>query len=166
MSTEFGTAVKKIAEVMMFENWLRFYFINEEEDSKLFIRVPEQAEERIQKDYPDVAGLLEFMNNKEITFETSRSAVCTFVATKLEGKSVRNDLTGRVFDSSVFQLQMQLFNIWVQSHEAQLDSSFMEFRTWLEMFEEWKKSDRVKEYVEEMKDTLVRAAKDTCSVPQ
>lgn len=166
MSTEFGKAVKKIAEVMMFENWLRFYFINEEEDSKLFIRVPEQAEERINSEYPDVAGLLEFMNNKEITFETSRTAVCTFIATHLEGKGVRSDLTGRVFDSSVFQLEMQLFNIWVQSHEEQLDNSFMEFRTWQEMFEEWKKSDRVKEYVEEMKDTLVRTAKGSCGVTQ
>ncbi|ABB36861.1 hypothetical protein Dde_0060 [Oleidesulfovibrio alaskensis G20] len=164
MSTEFGKALNQIVEVMMFENWLRFYFINEEEDSALLIRVPEQAEEHITKDYAHLAGMLELLNNKEITFESSRNAVCTFVATSLEGRTMRNDLAARVFDSSVFQLEMQLFNIWVQSHEEQLDKSFMEFSTWKSMFEEWKKSDKVKDYVAEMKDTLVRSAKETCTV--
>ncbi len=58
MSTEFVNAINAVSEVLMFENWLRFYFITEEGD-KLFIRVPETAETRIREEYPHLFGLLE-----------------------------------------------------------------------------------------------------------
>ncbi len=166
MSTAFSAALAQIIEVMMFENWLRFYFIHEEQDGMLCIRVPEQASERIHEKYSQVAGMLDLLNNREITPESSRNAVCTFVASDIAGRTMHDTLAGQVFDSSTFQLEMQLFNIWVQSHEEQLDSAVMDFCTWQEMFAEWKQSDRVKEYLAEMKDTLGRSAQSTSSMAQ
>ena len=163
MSAEFVSAINTVSEVLMFENWLRFYFIAEEGD-KLFIRVPESAEKRIREEYPHLFGLLELMNNKEITYETSRDAVCSFVASDVDGSRMKAGSSEKVFDSSLFQFEMQLFNIWVQSHEEQLDKNFMDLRKWQEMFAEWKRSDKVKEYVAELKDASTRTAPDCDSV--
>jgi hypothetical protein len=163
MSAEFVSAINTVSEVLMFENWLRFYFIAEEGD-KLFIRVPETAEKRIREEYPHLFGLLELMNNKEITYETSRDAVCSFVASDVDGSRMKAGTSEKVFDSSLFQFEMQLFNIWVQSHEEQLDKNFMDLRKWQELFAEWKRSDKVKEYVAELKDASTRTAPDCDSV--
>lgn len=168
MATDFTAALKAIREVMMFENWLRFYFIAEQEgeEQKLFIMVPPQAEKRIREQHPALWVMVEALNNKEITPERSRESVVTFVSGELEGSAFKAGLAARVFDSSNFHLEMQLFNIWVQSHEEQLDASFVDFATWSEMFLEWRASEKVKQYVEEMRDTVVRTAKDASSTMQ
>ena len=168
MATEFTTALKAIREVMMFENWLRFYFIAEQEgeEDKLFIMVPPQAEKNIREQHPNLWAMVEQLNNKEITPATSREAVVTFVSSELEGSAFKAGLAGRVFDSSNFHLEMQLFNIWVQSHEEQLDQTFADFATWCGMFETWRSSDKVKEYIEEMRDTMVRTAREASSQMQ
>jgi FMN phosphatase YigB (HAD superfamily) len=41
---------------------------------------------------------------------------------------------------------MQLFNLWTQSHEAQLDKAFMDFNAWKKLYAEWKESPEVREY--------------------
>lgn len=160
MGTAFGKAMKEVRNVIMFENWLRFYFIAEDENTpdKLFIIVPDQADKRIREDYPDLWPLLEELNNKEITPETSRAAVCTFVSSSLEGSRIPSGQGARIFDSSSFQFEVQLFNIWVQSHEEQLDQAFLDFGKWLSLFEEWRSSDKVKEYIAEMRDMMQRSS--------
>lgn len=163
MSAEFASAINAVSEVLMFENWLRFYFIAEEGD-KLFLRVPETAEKRIREEYPHLFGLLELLNGREITYETSRDAVCSFVASDVDGSRMKSGNSEKVFDSSLFQFEMQLFNIWVQSHEEQLDKSFMDLRKWQELFAEWKRSDKVREYMTELKDAATRTAPHCDSV--
>lgn len=150
MTNDFVQSVRRVSEIMMFENWLRFYFIAEE-DGKLILRLPDEAEKRIQEKYAAFAGLLNELKDKEITHENSLQAVCMFVAANIDGDEAgaRGE---RIFDSPLFQLEMQLFGSWVQAHEEQLDKTFMEFNTWLEMFLEWKKTPQVQEYLAQLKD--------------
>ena len=132
---QFQNAVFQVLEAVMFENWLRFYFITEKPDAPagpdgeapLFLAVPEKGMERIKELYPHLLPLAEDMNGREVDFETSRRAVCTFVLDNLDGKSLPKDMTSTIFESATFQVQMQLFNAWVQMHESQLDQGFLEF---------------------------------------
>ncbi len=151
-STNFGKSIAKVLEVVMFENWLRFYFIHAEEhdeagskSEKLYIQVPEQGVERIKTLYPGLYPLLDKINGREINFESSRSAVCEHVLTELDGKTIPKDSSGTVFDSSSFQVELQLFNTFVQAHEAQLDEGFMEFGAWQNFYSQWRQTDAVKE---------------------
>ncbi len=151
-SADFAASVGKVLEVVMFENWLRFYFINaeKEEDTpegeeKLFILVPEQGVERIQSLYPHLYPMLSLINGKEVTFDSSRAAVCEHVLTELDGKTIPKEMSGTVFDSTTFQVELQLFNMWVQAHEEQLDEGFLEFGAWQNFFSQWRQSEGVKD---------------------
>ena len=146
MSTAFQQAVRQILEVIMFENWLRFYFISEAEGGGLALAVPEQSVARIREQHPRFMPLLEDLNGKEISFELSRRAVCSFVATRLDGKILPVNMADSVLDSAGFQLEMRLFNNWVQGHEEQLDATFLTFSEWMRLFAEWRDSEKVKEW--------------------
>jgi len=168
--TEFSKAVKSISEVLIFENWLRFYFINEEEDGKLFIRIPEKADMRIRENWPQIHSLADELNNKEITPEASREAIVVHVSNELDGNTMKAGMAERVFNSNTFQFEMHLFSMWVEGHESQLDQSFLDFGNWLSMFAEWKKSDKVKDYIEETREKMKAAeaatATDTTATKQ
>lgn len=148
----FAKAVQDILEAVMFENWLRFYFITEKPESpgSLFIAIPEQGMKRIEELYPHMHSLAEEVNGKEITFETSRAALCTFVVTELDGKRIPRNMADMVFDSSTFQVEMQLFNTWVQGHEAQLDEGFLDFGMWRKLFAEWRAQEAVNEWATQL----------------
>ena len=133
---EFQNAVLRILETVMFENWIRFYFLTEKLDAPveegaekpLFVAIPEQGMQRIKELYPDLLPLAE----------------------SLDGKVMPQRMAETVFDSTTFQTRMQLFNAWVQMHENQLDQNFMEFGSWRELFAQWCSTDQVKELATRM----------------
>ena len=84
MLPDIQEAQHRVAEIVMFENWLRFYFIAEEDD-KLFIRIPTQAMEKLHANYPKLVGLAERLNGEEIDHKTSMQAVVMFTATEMNG---------------------------------------------------------------------------------
>ena len=155
---EFQNAVLRILETVMFENWIRFYFLTEKLDAPveegaekpLFVAIPEQGMQRIRELYPELLPLAESLNGKEISFALSQQAVCSFVMEHLDGKVMPQRMAETVFDSTTFQTRMQLFNAWVQMHENQLDQSFMEFGSWRELFAQWCSTDQVKELATRM----------------
>ena len=144
MPHDFTSALSRITEVVMFENWLRFYFIAEE-DEKLFIRLPDAALDRLRDEYPHTAGLAERLNGTEIDHQSSLNAVCLFVASEIDGVVISPTMIETVFNSPRFHAELQLFNSWVQAHEEQLDAAFMEFSLWQRLYQEWKESDAVRD---------------------
>lgn len=154
MTKPFGENLKKIVEVVMFENWLRFYFIAEADNKDLMILIPEQGIGKMEKDYPHLVGLAKKLNQQLITHEKSMREVCLFVADTIDGVSAPESLIQRILSSREFQLELQIFSSWVQSHEGQLDKSFMEFSQWMKIYTEWKETDKIKEHIEKMKQTL------------
>lgn len=162
----FANAVQHVLEAVIFENWLRFYFISEKPDAPddLFLAVPEQAMQRIQEQYPHMYPMALALNTQAIDFETSRRTLCTFVVTELDGKVIPAEMGVKVFDSTTFQTEMQLFNTWVQAHEEQLDRAFMDFGMWRSLFAEWRTSDAVKEWATQLNTTpLQNLASDTAT---
>ena len=165
MIADFTEALNRISEVVMFENWLRFYFISEE-DEKLFIRIPEQAMGKLRDKYPGLAGLAEELNNTEVDHKSSLAAVCLFVANDLEGITLNESTIGQVLDSPRFHLELQLFGFWVQSHEEQLDEAFIEFSVWQEEYRAWKRTDKVKEFAESLALSFQRNVRATTETTQ
>ncbi|MBO4295393.1 MAG: hypothetical protein J5600_06480 [Desulfovibrio sp.] len=149
---KFQQAVKDVLSGVMFENWLRFYFISEVEgekdaegNPKLAILIPEKGMEKIKELYPRMLSMAEDVNGKEASFATSQSAVCTWVACEVDGKSVQQGTSQALVDSRAFQTASTLFNIWVQAYEQQLDQQFLDFGQWVKLFETWRASDQGKD---------------------
>lgn len=169
---EFKQGVNKILEVVMFENWLRFYFIVEKEnpsgngeadsnaENSLRIEIPEKSMEKIKELYPDLWPIANNMNNKNVDFESSRSAVLTHVLDNVDGKQLARGMAQTVFSSSTFQTDTQLFHAWVQLHEDQLDHGFLDFGTWRRLFQEWKNSPAAKKLVASAVDARTSPAKE------
>lgn len=141
---EFREGVDEVLKAVMFENWLRFYFLSEEKDVAgepiLRMELPEKSLAKIKELYPDLYSLAEKLNHKIVDFETSRSAVLAWVLDNLEGKKLLGGMTRIVIESLAFQVRLQMFHTWVQLHEDQLDQGFMDFGAWQKLFEEWAKS--------------------------
>ena len=149
---KFQQAVKDVLSGVMFENWLRFYFISEVEgekdaegNPKLAIVIPEKGMEKIKELYPRMLSMAEDVNGKEASFATSQSAVCTWVACEVDGKSVQQGTSQALVNSRAFQTVSTLFNIWVQAYEQQLDQQFLDFGQWVKLFETWRASDQGKD---------------------
>ena len=134
---KFQAAVAEVLKVVIFENWLRFYFIAGDGDEDLRIELPEKSVQKITELYPDLAPLAEKLNGKAIDLESSRAAVLTFILDFLDGRKLERGLAQSILSSSTFQTGLQLFNTWVQLHETQLDQHFLDFGTWLKLFREW-----------------------------
>lgn len=153
---EFQNAVFTILEAVMFENWLRFYFITEQVNAPcgpdgerpLGIAIPDKGMERITTLYPHLAPMAQAMNGKEVDFETSRRAVCHFVLMHVDGKTIPRSMADTVFESVFFQVQMQLFHTWVQLHDSQLDEKFLDFGTWRSLFAAWRDTEAARNLAE------------------
>ena len=163
MSTPFEKVVAQVVEVVMFENWLRFYFIADGEGDDLMIRIPEQGMKKITSLYPELAELAERLNNDVITHESSMREVCLYVASAIKGS---DEMLQTTFSSNEFQMEAQLFNSWLQAHEEQLDAGFADFATWRTMFSDWKQTPKVQEYITSVQDKLQRTATDGTIEPQ
>jgi hypothetical protein len=154
----FQMAVTQVLEAVMFENWLRFYFITQkagdpsgqDDGAPLFIAVPDKGMERIREGYAHLLPMAESINGREADFETSRRTVCAFVMERLDGKTMPRDMAGIVLESATFQTQLQLFNVWVQSHESRLDEKFLDFSTWRALFAEWRQNSEVRNLAEKL----------------
>lgn len=159
----FRDEVERLLEVVMFENWLRFYFIrevrepgpdNREEAPPLAMELPDKALEKIKNLYPHLYPLARELNGKEIDFELSRKAVITYVMENLDGKKMPRGEAQRVLSSATFQTELQLFHNWVQIHESQLDQGFADFAAWQNLFGQWKESPGARELAENIKASL------------
>lgn len=147
--TGFKEEVRLILEILMFENWLRFYFIKEEkskdendgqDQTVLKLELPEKALNKIKELYPDFYPLAREMNGRVVDFEISRRAVMGYVMEALDGTKIPRGEAQRVLGSAIFQTDLQLFHTWVQMHENQLDQGFADFGSWRDMFAKWKES--------------------------
>lgn len=156
----FKEEVRLILEVLMFENWMRFYFIKEEkikpegggeEAVRLKMDMPEKTLGKIKELYPDLYPLAKEINGRNIDFETSRTAVLAYVMEALDGTKMPRGEAQRVLSSATFQTDLNLFHAWLQMHEAQLDQGFAPFDVWRDMFAKWKESPAAKELAENMK---------------
>lgn len=146
MATDtFTNAVADIAEVFMFEQWLRHYFVVEK-DGKLFIEIPQDDLKEIYENQQHLGSLADMFNNGEINYEKCQATVCSFVGGRYDGSKYGPEVITRALDSKAFKVEMYVFGVWMKGHEQFLDDRRMPFSEWREMYAGWNTMDEVKEY--------------------
>lgn len=158
------TAVKDIAEVVIFENWLRYYFVAEEGDEKLSLKVPEETMAEIKDKHEHLYPVAEKLNNEEIDYLRSQEVVCSFVARQFDGRKYNTGTIPRAFDSSDLKVELHLFGLWQEAHQERLDAESLNFEDFFEFYSNWRDTDEVQNY---RKNLLESAAKQqaACSSP-
>ena len=141
MQKKFKAALKDATDVCKFENWLRFYFV-QEQGNDLIIHIPDETLEHINNKYEYLSKLAEKLNNDTITPEKSQSVVTHFISETLDGVKYGTGLIQQVLDSKDFMAELSAFNIWVNAHEDQLDERVMDFEEWMQLFEAWKRTEK------------------------
>ena len=121
---QFQQAVVSILEAVMFENWLRFYFLREDEVSEgkyvLSIAIPEKALDRIRERFFEFYPMAEELNGRELTLDVSRSAVCNFIRDTYEGDLIPQGSLSAYFDTHAFQIGLQLIEPFLAILERRL----------------------------------------------
>lgn len=150
--SDFNNAVADVAEVMKFENWLRFYFVKEAEGEAVRIEIPEEKLAYIKKEHEPMIELAERYNGALIDYNASCTETCAHIAFLYDGPKYATGTVGHVWDSKELKLEMYLFGLWMQGHEATLDEEFMTFNEWVEGFESWKGTEEVQDYLARLTD--------------
>ncbi len=131
-------------DLVFFEQWLRFYFISEE-DGKLFLRMPEKEFEHSKTMHPDLFPIAVALNDREIDHQTALSALCDSMISgpyALDGQAWAQVLAG-----DRFRLVLQLLSFWVQAEEEKLDEQVLSFAQWRDNFMLWSEQPSIKDYV-------------------
>ncbi|NJB68083.1 hypothetical protein GGQ74_001756 [Desulfobaculum xiamenense] len=152
MASTLNHAVADVAEVMKFENWLRFYFIEAEEGEALRIGIPADTLADVEQKFPHLFELAKRYDGSLIDYQRSCTEVCAHVATIYDGTKYPPGLVDKTFDTKELKLEMYLFGLWMQGHESVLDEEYMDFGEWMTAFESWKGSDEVKDYLSRLTD--------------
>lgn len=145
----FDRAVEDISEVFMFDHWMRFYFVFEEE-KKLIVKVPDEVGEQVEKEYPGLKGLVDLFNDEEIDQQKSMNNVCAYIGARFDGTKYSPKIVPKVFDSKEFKMGMYIFNLWIKGHESYLESEVMTFTEWKDLYAGWREQDEVKDYIERL----------------
>ncbi len=144
-TNSFTNAVADIAEVFMFEQWLRHYFVVEK-DAKLFIEISQDALKEIYEAEQHLGPLADMFNSGEIDYQKCQATVCSFVGARYDGSKYGADVIARALDSKAFKVEMYVFGVWLKGHEQYLDERRMPFSEWREMYAGWNSMEQVKEY--------------------
>jgi hypothetical protein len=142
----FEKTVRDVAEVFMFEHWMRFYFINAQ-GSDLVLSIPPKAMTKIREDYPHMVTLAEMMNEQAMSQERSQQSICTFISMTVEQRQRDSNAVTNVLNSSKLNAQLYAFNLWVEANETRLGELFLDFSTWKELYDQWRSTDKGKEFL-------------------
>jgi hypothetical protein len=140
-----ANAVADIAEVFMFEQWLRHYYAVDK-DGKVMLDVPQDDVKAIYENEEHLAPLLDMLNNQEISYEKCQTTVCAFVGARYDGSKYGPEVIAKAMDSKAFKVELYVFGVWLKGHESYLDERKMPFAEWREMYAGWNSLDQVKEY--------------------
>lgn len=141
--------LKKILEIFRFEHWVRFYYIKDT-DGALSIEIPEKVMESLKKDHEILHDMAQIMNNRPIDMQASQENICGFIGSRVDFDCPDPEEIPKILDKKDFKLENYLFNLWVSSHEQLLDDEPLYYTQWDEKYNEWRKSDQVQSYVNDL----------------
>ncbi len=137
---------KKLLVALCFEQYLRFYFLDVDDDadfdSPAVLSVPDNVVAQIKKENSELMPLLNDLQGKAITFEESRSAVIDQAA-YLMGLSPHDSsyrqMAAEVSVSEFFQDELLEFHSWVQEMDETQDyTEVIPFNNWLDKYRTWR----------------------------
>lgn len=116
------TFSERFLEALHYEQWLRFYFLedapaSEAGETAAAITVPEAAAARSRREEPQLSGILEGLRGREVSMERSRSVIFHYLAAAADMAHDGTELTqavAKLAEDADFRRSIDLFQSWVQ----------------------------------------------------
>ncbi|MBT8764172.1 hypothetical protein KFV02_09530 [Desulfohalobiaceae bacterium Ax17] len=150
MENKIQSAVKEVSKPFKFEHWLRFYFVHQAGEDLVIFLSPEHVQ-KLKEKYGQLSRLAEELNGKVISPQLSQQTIVQYIQQVYDGTKYEVGFIPRVLDSLEFNTEIHGFNIWVSLHEEQLDKKVLDFDTWLEIYDEWKKTENAQKIIMSLK---------------
>lgn len=160
MQQKFKQDLKDITDICKFEFWLRFYFV-QEKDNQIYILIPEDIMEHIKKEYPFLSGLSLELNKEDITPEKSQNTIINYIGKTLDHSQADQTSIYSILNSKSFEVEMQIFHMWVEAHQDQLEESVLDFKEWMQLFEAWKRTEKGQNLLNQMNNPGVNESNTT-----
>jgi hypothetical protein len=160
MANDFKQNLKDISDICKFEFWLRFYFL-QEDNNTLYIQIPHDIIEHIQKEYPFLSGLALKLNQESLTPEKSQSTILQYIEKTMD--HTKDDTTSifGILNSRSFETEMQVYHMWVEAHSDQLESQVFDFKEWMQLFEAWKRTEKGQYLINQLNNPMAGTETDT-----
>lgn len=146
-------AVKEVAKVFHFEFWLRYYFAQEGDDGLRLVLTPEQ-EMQMRRSFPDMWEMVERLQSEPLSPQLSQQAVGEYLQLYVDGKKFAPNTVSNVLDSKDFEVEMYLFDTWVELHEEQLMEKIYGFDWWMHVYGKWREGEGAKHMAQSLKNQV------------
>ncbi len=130
----FARNLAELLEIISFEQWLRFYFIDEDSEKEIFA-IPAAILGRIDSFWPQLYPLAQALNGREVSFAVSQSAVCKLILER-HGASDATELED-LLQSRELTKTLESFNAWLAREAKDLEKVAPDFADWQARFRQW-----------------------------
>lgn len=121
---------RKVFEGIVFENWIRFYFMVEENED-LKIEIPVKEIKKIEASHPEFLALAQKMNGRNVDILLSRSAVLEYALGCCHNDA---NILEAILNDHDFQEESGIFGEWEKANELSLAKKEPDFGAWLALY--------------------------------
>lgn len=121
---------QRLFEALIFEQWIRFSWISEDEEGDFCIQIPPDTFQELLKTYPGFKLLLERLNGTIVDAGMACSAILGFAQECLGSDSLS------VLEQTAFQNRVERFHVWLHEQAERLSQASFTFEQWKTMVEE------------------------------
>ena len=123
LSDEMKGAMSTLLNAVIFEQWLRFSWIEEDEEGDFCIQIPAETVSELVEDYPEYEGLIAQLNGTIVDADMACSAVLGYARSSLGEQSLA------VLEHNEFQNMVGAFPPVAQRQRGSAGSGPEEFRS-------------------------------------
>ncbi len=128
VSDEMKQAMSVLVDAVIFEQWLRFSWIEEDEEGDFCVQIPEATVKELEADYPQYKGLIAQLNGTIVDADMACSAILGYAHATLGEHSMA------VLDHADFQNMVGNFHQWLNDNVEMLDQEPKNFDQWCDLF--------------------------------
>ena len=110
LSDEMKGAMSTLLNAVIFEQWLRFSWIEEDEEGDFCIQIPAETVSELVEDYPEYEGLIAQLNGTIVDADMACSAVLGYARSSLGEQSLA------VLEHNEFQNMVGRFHQWLHDN--------------------------------------------------
>lgn len=128
LSDEMKGAMSALLDAVIFEQWVRFSWIEEDADGDFCVQIPEDTVRELEKDYPDYAPLVAQLNGTVVDATMACSAVLGYARAAFGEQSLA------ALERPEFQSMVGRFHQWLHDNVDELEQKPLNFDQWCGLF--------------------------------
>lgn len=128
LSDDMKKAMSTLLDAVIFEQWVRFSWIEEDQEGDFCIQIPEATVKELGEDYPKYKGLIAQLNGTIVDADMACSAILAYA------HGVLGEHSTSVLEQAEFQHMVGRFHQWLNDNAEKLGKEPYNFDQWCDLF--------------------------------